>query len=104
MGYPLHASFARSIAGRSLEQELGSAPRPLMVVQLGPSENIRKGLADFLDARRALGSSTTVHALIGEEPWWFTSAGWVPVERRPMTRRLVDLTAGWLASGAEVDA
>ena len=104
MGYPLHASFAKSIAGRSLEQELGSAPRPLMVVQLGPSERIRKGLADFLEGRRALGSPTSVRALIGEEPWWFTSAGWVPVERRPMTRQLVDLTVEWLASDAGVDA
>jgi alpha/beta superfamily hydrolase len=102
MGYALHASFAEDISARTLDGELGSEPRPLMIVQLGSSEKIRRPLREFANARRSRGSRVDVHPMIGEEPWWFTSAGWIPVEQRPTTRELLEVTTGWLTSSLEV--
>jgi alpha/beta superfamily hydrolase len=98
MGYALYDSFVEDIRLRTLATELGSHPRPLMVVQLGSSERIRRPLSEFADLRRSLGSRVDIYPLMGEEPWWFTSAGWVPVEQRPTTAQLIEVTAGWLVA------
>jgi alpha/beta superfamily hydrolase len=103
LGYGLYASFVGSIRGRTLGHELGTDPRALMVVQLGSTLNVRKPLAGFAETCRSNGSKVSLQPIIGEEPWWFTSAGWVPVERRQTTRQLIEVTAGWMVSTVGIE-
>jgi hypothetical protein len=37
-----------------------------------------------------------------KEAWWFTGDRWDPVERRPTTLELIEMTERWIQAGVEV--
>ena len=90
VGYQLRRALFDSLAGRSLAQELGPEPRPLLLVQFGqPQRPLRaeyRALRDDL-AARSFPVDTAVASL--DEMWLFATH-WQPPER------LLNVTAAWL--------
>lgn len=92
----IHPAFYRSCAGRTIGEELGAAPRDVLVVQVGPTGAVRPELARQVERWQAAGIRVEATALRGEESWWLVEERWHDEAKRPMTRELVSLTAGWM--------
>ena len=95
LGYSLDQRLFESSIDRTLEDELGASPRPVLFVQIGSSLNLRRPLRELVERLRAKAWNVDVRSVKGGEPWWVTSRAWVPVEFRPTTEELLGATAEW---------
>ena len=97
LGYPITGALYSSGGARSLAQELGDDPRPIMMIQFTRKETVRPDLAKLDEALTAKGFETSVSVIVGQPAWWF------PGERL-RAREDVDTTVAWLSkvSGRKV--
>lgn len=88
LGYPVHKPFYDDVVARDLVSELGSSPRPLLLIQLGGTE-LRKDNQSAVDTWTEQGFEVTTHVLPTKESWWFLDDRAVP------SSDLVSLTVDW---------
>lgn len=88
LGYPIHKPFHDDVTGRDLAGEVGSSPRPILLIQLGGNE-LRKDNAALVDEWRTAGFEVSTHVLPTKEAWWFLDDRAVP------SADLVRLTVDW---------
>src|SRR5207342_1916957 len=54
-GYPIHLNLIRSLTGKKLQDEMGDACRPILLIQIGRSRELRAGYAAVVRDWSALG-------------------------------------------------
>jgi hypothetical protein len=101
LGYGLGRPLFDDLRGRDLGRTLGEGDRPVLFVQLTSTDKIRRSTEAAAESLRALGCRVTLAAVRSEEPWWFTSDGWVPIESRPTTTELIGTTVDWFVSARD---
>lgn len=93
LGYSVSHSLYESGRGRSLEREVGSSPRPLLIVQLGRDPRLHRGLTDLVTRWQESGFDVESPSIGRQEAWWFTAGALV--NREALTQP-VDVTVNWL--------
>lgn len=91
LGYPVHKAFYDDVVERDLVGELGTDPRPILVVQLG-GNGLRKDNQGAVDRWKDAGFEVTTHVLPTKEAWWFLDDRAVP------SADLVRLTVDWFGA------
>lgn len=71
LGYPIHRALFDSIVGRSLVEEVGEGPRPILVVQVGKDDRVRRQYAALMTRWRESGFAVDSLGIDLNEPWWF---------------------------------
>ncbi|CAN5618829.1 hypothetical protein BH20ACT2_BH20ACT2_08560 [soil metagenome] len=97
LGYSIHRTLHASAEGSSLVDELGPAPRPVLVVQISRETDLSAELAGIVAAWRAAGGEVRTHLVSKEPGWWFVGEDWKAEEERDETHVLLDTTVNWLA-------
>jgi alpha/beta superfamily hydrolase len=92
----IHPNLYRSASGRSLQGELGTGPRDVLVIQVGPTGSVRSDLARQAERWQADHLRVHVEAVRAEESWWLVDERWADEAKRPLTRELITLTTGWI--------
>lgn len=100
VAYTLEPALYRSAIERTLEGELGSARRRMLVVQVGPTGIVRPDLARHVERWREQGLEVDAEAARGDESWWLVDENHDDETKRAVTRELVRLTADWVAGHA----
>lgn len=96
-GFPLARSLYRSAVDRSLSGELGGAPRPVLLVQVGWKESLRKEYAALTQGWTAVGFAVATHVIGGQKPWWFPGMRPEGGERMSGQTVPIEVTTEWLA-------
>ena len=73
-GYPIHLNLIQSLSGTRLQDELGDGWRPIMLIQIGRSRNLRVEYAALVREWSSLGLPVSVHHVSSEIAWWFRGA------------------------------
>jgi pimeloyl-ACP methyl ester carboxylesterase len=96
LGWSLHEALYESAIGRSLELELGDAPRAILLMQIGRRVALRNEYALLVDRWRQRGFSVQTHMVQEQPDWWFSGEYWVPDETRESTKTLTRATVNWM--------
>lgn len=96
LGYGLYRSLYDSAVNRSLEQEVGESPRPLLLVQMSSTDHLRKEYGKQVAAWKTMAFDVESVVVRLEEAWWFTGAEWHPEEHRESTTRLIGNISEWI--------
>jgi hypothetical protein len=102
LGYPIERALHRSASGRSLTDEVGDRPRPVLLVQIGRRRRLRADYAALAGRWRERGFPVETRVVSGEGSWWFVGARWEPEERRATTVDVVNASADWILRQARV--
>ena len=97
MGYAFSLALYDSATGRTLDDALGTAPRRVLLMQIGRASELRSSFATAAEGWRARGLDVETRVQRGEEGWWFATIGerWQPSVART-DRDLLASTAEWL--------
>ena len=98
VAHRLEPALFRSSVDRTLDGELGSEPRRMLVLQVGPTATVRPDVARLLPRWEASGLRVDARALQGEETWWLIEEEYVNEGGRSITRELVELTTAWIST------
>lgn len=98
VGHTIDRGLFESLGGRTMDGELGTSPRTLLVLQIGASAATRPDLAAGADRWRAAGMHVDVQTVQGDEAWWLIDDRWHDEGKRPMTNRLIELTTAWITA------
>lgn len=71
LGYPLHRALYETLARRTLAQELGPRPRPILLVQMSPRPQLDPEHARLVEALERSGAPVDVKLVSAEPAWWF---------------------------------
>jgi alpha/beta superfamily hydrolase len=104
VAHRLEPALFRSSLDRTLEGELGSTPRRVLAVQVGPTGAVRADLAQLTQRWEAIGLQVDAVGLKGEETWWLVEERYDQQGERPVALELVELTTDWISKTAEVGA
>lgn len=102
VAYRLEPALYGSSIERSLAGELGSDPRRVLVVQVGPTGTVRPELVRRVERWRELGLEVDAQAARGDESWWLVDENFDDESKRAVTRELVRVTADWISGHAPV--
>lgn len=97
LGYSIHETLYKSTTDRLLGEELGSAPRSGLIVQISRAAELSSDLAALVAGWNDAGWHTSTHVEVHEPAWWFVGEDWKAEELREETTALVETTARWLA-------
>jgi len=104
VGYTLGYELYRSSSGRTLVDELGSSPRPVLVVRLGAGGQPGRDLENAEATWRRDGFDVEIESAGDRELWWFAiSYDTQREEATPLPRGLADndpvvsLVSAWLS-------
>jgi alpha/beta superfamily hydrolase len=100
VAYRLEPALYRSCVDRSLEAELGPAPRRILAVQVGPTGSVRAEMTRLAERWRASGSDVETTGLKGDETWWLIEERGAD-EKDSATDALIEVTTAWVAAGSE---
>lgn len=100
VAYRLEPALYGSSIERSLEGELGSDPRRMLVVQVGPTGTVRPELVRRVERWREVGLDVDAEAARGDESWWLVDENFDDESKRAVTRELVRVTADWISGHA----
>jgi alpha/beta superfamily hydrolase len=100
VAHRLEAGLFGSSLGRSLERELGAAPRRMLVVQVGPTGSVRPDLGRLVSRWREGGLRVDAEGLRGDETWWLVEERYVDETARTLTGELIDLTSSWVVGNS----
>lgn len=102
VAHRLGSAFYRSSVDRSLETELGAAPRRVLVVQVGPTGDVRPDLGRLVTRWTDAGVRVDAEARRGDQTSWLSEDRFSEEEiAQALTGELIDLTAGWISERAE---
>jgi len=97
LGYPLSRSLVESSSSRTLEGELGTEPRSMLLIQVGRAGKLRHEYVAIRDKWRQAGFSVECHVIPTQHVWWFPGVEWNAPETRAETTFLVRLATNWTA-------
>jgi pimeloyl-ACP methyl ester carboxylesterase len=97
VGYTVGSPLYESAVSRSLEAELDGPPRPVLMVQLSQSQNVRPPYRALADRLTAFGFQVDVQVIDEVEAWWFG-------EERRGKAALTQATVDWVTSKLGVGA
>ena len=100
VAHSLEARLFQTSAERSLETELGSSPRAVLLLSIGPTDTLRPDLAALAERWRGAGLDVEAQVVRGEEAWWLINDRWHNESTRPLTRQLIKETARWMSARA----
>lgn len=89
--YPLYASAI----GHTLADEIGTSPRPVLLIQLSRGQNLREDYRSIISSWEDLGFLVQSRVIGKQEAWWFAGERWDTEDTRPSTRELIDATSQW---------
>ena len=96
LGYTITRPLYESLAGRTLERELGSPPRALLLVEIGRGSKLRREYSAAAERWAGQGFDVATHVVDAmTEPWWFVRGRSIS-EEESLTEDLVQATARWL--------
>lgn len=104
LGYSIDRPLYDDAIARSLEGELGDVPRPILIVQISRTNQLRgdyQALAERWTERRFQVSTLTIP--YPEEAWWFPG-GRGYEEERALTGELATRTSDWITSACVASA
>jgi alpha/beta superfamily hydrolase len=104
VAHRLEPALYLSSLDRTLDGELGSAPRRIFAAQVGPTGSVRPDLAKLAQRWEAAGIHVDTIGLKGEETWWLVEERYDSPSERPVSLELIDITAAWIASITEGSA
>jgi pimeloyl-ACP methyl ester carboxylesterase len=93
LGYTISRSLYESSAERTLEKELGSVPRSILLLRLGKDPRLDKGLDQLIERWTRQRFNVESRSLGQREPWWFTSGAATKLE---LLNQVSDETVDWL--------
>jgi alpha/beta superfamily hydrolase len=93
LGYSIWSSLYESSQGRTLEEELGPSPRPVLIVRMGNDPRLHRGLPSLVDRWQRLGFSPESQSIGRLEPWWFTAGQLLAKETLTQP---VEVTVDWV--------
>ncbi len=99
MGSSLFRPLYETTRPRSLLDELGADPRPVLILQISTLDQVRPDLASLHNRLRERGSGCELSVVAGEvENWWFRQGvrGFQTEEDRTLTASLLQATTTWL--------
>jgi hypothetical protein len=96
LGHPLGQALYESSAGRTLRDELGTEPRPALLVQIGLGAELRTDYAKLCAQWRDAGFDVESLLIADEVAWRVQVDTWRPEDLRPETRELIETTAEWV--------
>jgi pimeloyl-ACP methyl ester carboxylesterase len=102
VSHRLEPAFYRSAASRSLETELGTAPRDVLVVQIASTGAVRSDLGRLASRWEDAGLRVDARALRGDQGSWLNEDRFGDETVHTLTRELIDLTTRWIAGRAGV--
>lgn len=100
LGYRIHQPFYETSTGRELATEIGAEPRPILLVQLGKTSELRADHAGVVAAWEAAGFPVETRVVVEDEAWWYVGEDWEAEEARPGTASLLETTCDWLVRHA----
>ncbi len=98
VGYTIEGGLYASSLGRSLEGELGSSPRSVLLLQVGPLKDVRPDLAGVAERWRAARLDVEIQVIRGEGSWWLVDDRRQDEGKSSMTVELVNSTAAWIVA------
>jgi hypothetical protein len=90
LGLPVGRELFTTAGGNELTARLGERPRPVLLVQLDPRDELRDEYRELAERWSAAGLSVTTRCCPCDEAWWF-----VPDRLAPMAE-VLDTTVDWL--------
>jgi len=100
LGFSLYPALYESSSTRTLDDELGSDPRTILIMQLGTKPELRKTYVALADRLRDRGHEVETRTVHLGEPWWMNAEGWTAIETRPQAQDLLNTTTDWIAERA----
>lgn len=98
LGNSLPLSFYQSAVGRTLESELGTDPRPVLLLQANPGGKPTRAAAGFGERLRAAGFDIEVFVVPRMEAFLLLGGGFRPIDDMPETSAQLEAVAAWLTN------
>jgi alpha/beta superfamily hydrolase len=98
VAHRLEPRLYASSLGRSLEAELGSAPRSVLAIQVGPTGSVRPELDRLATRWREAGLRVDAQGVRGDETWWLVEERFVDETTKSLTGELIERTVAWIAN------
>jgi alpha/beta superfamily hydrolase len=92
LGHTVGQALYQSSSGRSLVDELGPEPRPVLLVQMGGQAGLRPDNERLKDALEGQGSTVDIEIAGEQQRWWFFDEDEAPPEN------LGPAVAAWVAA------
>ncbi|MFN2489696.1 MAG: alpha/beta fold hydrolase [Actinomycetota bacterium] len=99
LGYSITKRLYDSAAGRTLVANLGERPRPLLLIQIGRSAELRGEYKRVVAAWEQSGLAVDTHVVAGEKGWWFPE-DLAKTSKATSASTLMEVTTEWLAEHA----
>jgi pimeloyl-ACP methyl ester carboxylesterase len=96
VGYPIDSNLYDSVVTHDLADELGTGPRPVLLVQLGGRGNLKRDLARLVDTWTAAGPDVAAEVVDEDESWWLEHPGERQEKRTMNSSPAIDVTVEWL--------
>lgn len=97
LGYSIDRPLYESAVERTLEDELGEGARPLLLIEISRSGQLRREYATLAARLEHIGFALDTEMMPwDEEAWWF-AGGRTYQEERSMAGKLAGVTADWIA-------
>jgi hypothetical protein len=96
LGYAITSSLYKSMISRSLIEELGTTPRPVLLVQIEAGGRLRHEYANIAHGWIDLGFDVECKVIDLEQAWWFGGGGWETREEPFLTEELSNRTCEWM--------
>jgi pimeloyl-ACP methyl ester carboxylesterase len=97
-GYPIHLALVRSLEGKELLTELGSNRRPVLLMQIASSRELRSAYSTFARDLSSLGIPVEVRLVTSTAGWWFRGVARDREQPELLTQETVSTTADWLGA------
>lgn len=98
VAHRLEPALYRSSIDRTLEAELGTVPRRVLVVQVGPTGSVRPDVQRLLERWREVGLRVDAAGVRAKGAWWLIDENYVDETARPSTRPLIEITTTWISA------
>jgi len=95
-GFAIPRSIIESASDLTLVRELGTDPRPVLLIEIG-NGRLSAGSAEAVERWRDAGSTVDAELVEGREAWWFPGTKWLEETALERTDVMVSRTARWFS-------
>jgi hypothetical protein len=93
LGYSVHRNLHDSAQQCTLEEELGTTPRDVLLVQLSRTSELRAAYRKLVESLYRNHLHVEVEAIQAKEAWWFSND---PSRSSSVTEAVIRSTVSWL--------